>query len=52
MDFWLEDHFAKAWQDPEVEDFTQTSTFVIDLVHVTSEHPTSDFQVGDLVALV
>jgi hypothetical protein len=47
VDFWLEDHFAEAQQDPEVEDFVQTSTPVIDLVHVTSEHPTYDFQVGD-----
>jgi hypothetical protein len=52
MDFWLEDHFAEAQQDPKVEDFTQTSTPVVDLVHVTSKHPTYDFQVGDLVALV
>jgi hypothetical protein len=52
VDFWLEDHFAEAQRDPEVEDFVQTSTPVIDLVHVTSEHPTYDFQVGDLVALV
>jgi hypothetical protein len=51
VDFWLEDHFT-AQRDPEVEDFVQTSTPVIDLVHVTSEHPTYDFQVGDLVALV
>jgi hypothetical protein len=52
VDFWLEDHFAEAQWDPEVEDFVQTSTPVIDLVYVTSEHPTYDFQVGDLVALV
>jgi hypothetical protein len=50
VDFWLEDHFAKAQQDPEVEDFVQTSTPVIDLVYVTSEHPTYAFQVGDLVS--
>jgi hypothetical protein len=37
---------------PKVEDFTQTSTSIVDLVHVTSKHPTYDFQVGDLVALV
>jgi hypothetical protein len=35
-----------------VKDFVQTSTPIIDLVHVTSEHPTYDFQVGDLVAWV
>jgi hypothetical protein len=35
-----------------VKDFTQTSTSVIDLVHIISEHPTCDLQVGDLVALV
>jgi hypothetical protein len=52
VDFWFEDHFAEAQRDPEVEDFVQTSTPVIDLVHVTSELPTYDFQVGDLVALV
>jgi hypothetical protein len=52
VDFWLEDHFTEAQWDPEVEDFVQTSTPVIDLVHVTSEHPTYDSQVGDLVALV
>jgi hypothetical protein len=52
MDFWLENHSAEAQRDPEVEDFVQTSTPVIDLFHVTSEHPTYDFQVGDLVALV
>jgi hypothetical protein len=40
VDFWLKDHFAEAPQDPEVEDFVQTSTPVIDLVHVTSEHST------------
>jgi hypothetical protein len=26
VDFWLEDHFTEAQQDPEVEDFVQTST--------------------------
>jgi hypothetical protein len=52
VDFWLEDHFTEAQRDPEVEDFVQTSTPIIDLVHVTSKHPTYDFQVGDLVALV
>jgi hypothetical protein len=52
MDFWLEDYFAKAQQDPEVEDFVQTYTPIIDVVHVTSEYPTYDRQVGDLVALV
>jgi hypothetical protein len=52
VDFWLEDHFAEAQWDPEVEDFVQTSTTIIDLVHVTSKHPIYDFQVGDLKALV
>jgi hypothetical protein len=52
VDSWLEDYFTEAQQDPEVEDFVQTSTPIIDLVHVTSEHPTYDFQVRDLVALV
>jgi hypothetical protein len=45
VDFWLEDHFTEAQRDPEVEDFVQTSTPIIDLVYVTSEHPTYDFQV-------
>jgi hypothetical protein len=52
VDFWLEDHFAEAQRDPEMKDFVQTSTPIIDLVHVTSEHPTCDFQVGESVALV
>jgi hypothetical protein len=52
VDFWLENHFAEAQRDPEVEDFVQTSTPIIDLVHVISEHPTYNFQVGGLVALV
>jgi hypothetical protein len=52
VDFWLENHFTEAQQDPEMKDFVQTSTPVIDLVHIISEHPIYDFQVGDLVALV
>jgi hypothetical protein len=41
---------SEAQRDPKVKDFVQTSTPIIDLVHVTSEHPTDNFQVGDLVA--
>jgi hypothetical protein len=52
MDFWLIDHFVEATGNLEVENFTETSTPIVDLVHVNSEHPTYDFQVEDLVALV
>jgi hypothetical protein len=52
MDFWLTDHFAEAMGNVEVENFTQTSTSIVDLVHINSEHPTYNFQVENLVALV
>jgi hypothetical protein len=58
VDFWLEDHFTEAQRDPEVEDFVQTSTPVIDLVHVTSKHPiiplfvAAPYQILDTVSWV
>ncbi len=52
MDFWLQDHFAEAVENEELPIIPQNSIIIPDLVHVESEHPTYDFQVGDLVALV
>jgi hypothetical protein len=47
----LKEHFREASIEVEPEEQAQGNT-ESDLVHVFSEHPTYDFQVGNLVALV
>lgn len=51
FDFWLKEHFREASIEVEPEEQAHGNAEP-DLVHVFSEHPTYDFQVGDLVALV
>jgi hypothetical protein len=46
LDPWLEEHFQESFMN--VENLNQE----LNMIHVTSEHPTYDFQVGNLVALV
>jgi hypothetical protein len=52
LDPWLEEHFQEAFMNVESSEIFENLNQELDMIHVTSEHPTYDFQVGNLVALV
>jgi hypothetical protein len=52
LDPWLEEHFQESFMNVESSEIFENLNQELDMIHVTSEHPTYDFQVGNLVALV
>jgi hypothetical protein len=52
FDLWLEEHFQETSMNVESNDFIFENPYQeLDIIHVTSKHPTYDFQIGNLVAV-
>jgi hypothetical protein len=53
FDLWLEEHFQEMSMNVESNDFIFENLYQEpDIIHITSKHPTYDFQIGNLVAVV
>jgi hypothetical protein len=52
LDPWLEEHFQESFMNVESSEIFENLNQELNMIHITSEHPTYDFQVGNLVALV